>query len=87
MTRKKVELIERLDLPRDLTLGASIITVVGEMELTIENYKGILDYCEELILVQGKTKQIQIIGKQLAVDYYTNEDMKITGIIQSITYL
>jgi len=41
--REKRELVvESLKLPKDSLLGASIITVTGENDIFVENYKGIL---------------------------------------------
>ncbi|MFI3200934.1 MAG: YabP/YqfC family sporulation protein [Eubacteriales bacterium] len=85
--QKQLDMIDSLSLPRDFMLGASLVTMIGNMEVIIENYKGILDYTEEYILIQGKTSQIQVLGKKLSINYYTNEDMKITGRIQSVSYL
>ena len=79
--------VESLKLPRDSVLGDSIITVTGNTEILIENYKGILQYSDELILLQGKNRKIELKGKRLNIVYYTNEDMKISGMIESICFI
>lgn len=79
-------IVESLQLPKDTLLGASIVTVTGNTDAFIENYRGILEYTQETIVLQGKTCQISIQGKQLSIDYYTNEDMKISGCIDIIQY-
>lgn len=79
-------IVESLQLPKDTLLGASIVTVTGNTDAFIENYRGILEYTQETIVLQGKTCQISIQGKQLSIDYYTNEDMKISGCIDTIQY-
>ncbi|WP_035315448.1 MULTISPECIES: YabP/YqfC family sporulation protein [Kineothrix] len=86
MERKKEVIVESLKLPKDSVLGASIVTITGNTDAFVENYRGILEYSEELILLQGKTCQISIIGKRMSIDYYTNEDMKISGYIECIRY-
>ena len=63
-----------------------IVTVTGFHEAYIENYKGILEYSEEMILLQTKTCQIEIQGEKLHIMYYTNEEMKVEGMISSIQY-
>ena len=80
------KIVDCLDLPKDILLGASIITALGNRELVIENYKGILDYKEECILLQGKHYRIQIKGKRLRIAYYTKEEMKICGCITEVAY-
>ena len=85
--RGKELVVESLKLPRDSVLGDSIITVTGNTEILIENYKGILQYSDELILLQGKNRKIELKGKRLNIVYYTNEDMKISGMIASICFI
>lgn len=80
-------MVESLKLPKDSMLGASIVTVTGNSEAFVENYRGIIEYNSEVILLQGKTCKIEIIGKRLSIVYYTNEDMKISGQIEQIRYL
>ncbi len=87
-SKSKTELImDSLQLPKDILRGDMRITLTGNREVWIENYKGILEYSEECILLQGKNGRVQFEGKRLTIDYYTNEDMKLTGRIMSMKYL
>lgn len=86
LARKKELVVDSLNLPKDIMLGASIVTLTGNREAWIENYKGIIEYCSDSIVLQGKTCQICIQGKRLSIDYYTNEDMKISGCISCVRY-
>ncbi len=79
-------IVESLKLPKDTMLGAAIVTITGNREAFIENYKGILEYTTESIVLQGKNCKICFEGKQLSIDYYTNEDMKISGTIDTVKY-
>lgn len=87
LSRQKEIIVESLKLPKDSMLGASIVSVTGNKEAFIENYKGILEYTSDSIVLQGKNCRICFQGKQLSIDYYTNEDMKISGIIEAVRYL
>ena len=80
-------IVEYLKLPKDTMLGAAIVTITGNREAFIENYKGILEYNTESIVLQGKNCKICFEGKQLSIDYYTNEDMKISGSIDAVRYV
>lgn len=82
----KSNIVESLELPRDIVYGAVIITAMGRGQVLIENYKGIIDYTREKIRLQTKNCQVSVVGKQLVVEYYTNEEMKITGFIEGILY-
>ncbi len=84
---RREQLADTLKLPKDMLLGASILTVTGSHEVWVENYRGIMEYTQESIVLQTKTGRISICGCGLVIDYYTNEDMKIIGNIQCISYL
>ncbi len=86
LVSRKEQVVDSLKLPKDLLLGASIVTLTGNHEAWIENYKGIIEYSDTFVLLQGKTCQICIVGKGLSIDYYTNEDMKISGWITCVRY-
>lgn len=83
----KESLIETLKFPKDICMGAMKVTLTGNKDVWIENYRGILEYSDKLILLQGKTSQVCFEGTGLSIDYYTNEDMKISGCIACVKYL
>ena len=80
-------LVDKLSLPRDVVDGVARVTLTGNEEVWIENYRGILEYTEKRVLLQTKTCHICFEGSRLTIEYYTNEDMKLKGNIQSIHYL
>ena len=71
-------------MPKDVVLGVPILTVTGQMELHVENYRGILEYTDALIRVKTKIGQIKIEGADLQIEYYTNDEMKVTGQITQV---
>lgn len=87
LNKQKELLIESLQLPKDVCMGALRVTLTGNQEAWVENYKGILEYTGQVILLQAKTCQVCFEGTRLSIDYYTNEDMKISGCISSVKYL
>ena len=78
------KLSDAAGMPKDVTLGIPIVTLAGREELSIENYRGIIEYTEELIRVQTKPGQMKINGRHLQIQYYTNDEMKIIGKITSL---
>ena len=80
------QVIEQLELPKDFVLKDALVTITGRRELLIENYKGILIYEDFFIKKKAKNCRIEITGTHLNIDYYTNEEMKITGFLQQIQY-
>lgn len=87
LSNSKELIVESLKLPKDTMLGAAIVTITGNKEAFIENYKGILEYTTESIVLQGKNCRICFEGRRLSIDYYTNEDMKISGSIDTVRYV
>ncbi|MCD8098176.1 MAG: YabP/YqfC family sporulation protein [Lachnospiraceae bacterium] len=77
---------ERFRLPKDLVMGAAVLTVTGRSEAYVENYRGIIEYTEERIRLQTKTCQMTLCGEGLHIDYYMEDEMKISGRIGEIRY-
>lgn len=86
LKKVKSNIVESLELPKDILYGAVIITATGKSEILIENYKGIIEYTCEKVRLQTKTCQVEIRGRGLFIQYYTNDEMKITGIVHEIIY-
>lgn len=82
----KDSIVRAFDLPADLAYGSVLLSVTGQNEIQIENYRGILEYKDNHIRIQAKDCRILIIGKRLQVEYYTNDEMKIKGFIEQIMY-
>lgn len=82
----KANVVDALKLPKDMVYGSVIVTVTGQTEAYVENYKGIIEYTSSKIKLQTKTCQVVFIGKEFLITYYTNDEMKITGQIWEIKY-
>lgn len=83
---KKDLLVESLKLPKDMMMGRFMLSMTGNREAFIENYRGILEYTDKVILLQTKQGQVKFEGTNLVIEYYTNEDMKISGNIASVVF-
>ena len=85
--KAKMQATDRLKIPRELVFGECILTLRGNHEVFIENYKGILECTDESVVIATGRCRIRFQGKHLHVEYYTNEEMKIEGMIQKILFL
>ncbi len=79
-------LVNALELPKDLLLGMPYLTLCGNQELLIENHRGFLTYSNTQMVILCKNFQIQINGKDLYVEYYTADSMKIQGFMEQIIF-
>ena len=73
--------------PLEALFGDSIITAIGSSELWVENYKALILYEKERILIQAKSYMISIEGTNLSISHYMEEHMMVKGNIRNITYL
>ncbi|MBQ1171227.1 MAG: YabP/YqfC family sporulation protein [Lachnospiraceae bacterium] len=85
--KAKVQATDRLKIPRELVFGECILTLHGNHEVFIENYKGILECNDEFIWISAKELRICIEGRMLCVDYYNNDEMKVIGTINQISFM
>ncbi len=82
----KEQITNSLGLPKDIMLHSSILTITGRNEAFVENYRGIIEYTDTVLKLQTKTCKIRITGKNIVIDYFTNDDMKIKGVFDEIKY-
>ena len=80
----KEKVSEMAGIPKDVSMGMSIIRIMGHQELYIENYRGILEYTDTCLRILTKMGQINISGSKLEIVYYSNDEMKIIGIFENI---
>jgi len=64
----------------------STLNLVGNQSLYIENYLAIVEYTTQHLKIQIKGHMVTIKGVKLDINFFTNEDLLIKGLIQSITY-
>lgn len=87
ITHTKYRIADTLKLPRDLSRGESLLSVTGHNELFIENYQGILECNNQNVVIATRDGRVQVLGNELKVSYYTDEEMKIKGSIYQIVFL
>lgn len=76
-----------LELPKEIMLNLPLITLIGKNELTIENYKNLIEYNPEKIRLNTSSGILKIEGKKLFLKEITSETVIITGAIMGIEYL
>lgn len=67
-------------------LDVSKITVIGDREISVENYKGIIEYSVNCICILAKPKPIKILGSKLEICNMTKDILNIYGSFDSIKY-
>lgn len=71
-------------IPKDIVLGMPVVTVIGNCQVHIENYRNILEITDCRIKIMTKKGPLTVLGKRLSVQYYNEDDLIIDGFIQHI---
>lgn len=75
---------DTFSLPKDMVVNATLLHMIGKSDIFIENFKGIVSYTCHEIIIKGHKIKYCICGENLAIEYYSNEDMKISGQINEV---
>ena len=92
MAKKRTsEIIERaaavFDLPGETAMGVVRVTLTGTSRAHIENHRGLLNYSEEEISLNGGRLIIKIRGEKLELAAMSDLELVITGRISSVEYV
>jgi sporulation protein YqfC len=78
---------EALELPKEIMLNLPLITLVGREEVTIENYRGILEYSEEMVRIGTAAGVLCLKGNGLCLKQLSAECMVVTGKVDFLGFL
>ena len=80
------KIAEITDIPKDFLINMPRITLLGNRELHIDNYKGLLEYTNELISVASTNKIIVVKGNGLIITRIVEKSVYIGGSILSVEF-
>ena len=83
MKRKNNKIDRILEMPQEVYSNIPKIIITGFDEIIIENFKGILEYEEFFVRISTHIGIININGYNLNLENMTNDDIKVTGKIES----
>ena len=81
---RKRRLDKILEIPEEIYTNTPKITITGFNEMIIENFKGILEYEDYYIRINTSLGIVNINGYNINLEKMTNDDIKITGKIESV---
>ena len=89
--KKKEQKVQRiadaLDVPLNVLSDIPRIELMGKSSLSIENFRGILDYGENSVKVNTTVGIVEIKGQNLFIESITDEGILIKGSIESIVFI
>ena len=84
--RQKKAVVSALHLPEDVFLGEMLLTFTGSGSVVVENYRSIVLFTDQLLKLQGKHTRLTVTGKQLCIEYYDKDQLKLSGQIKSAEF-
>jgi len=85
--RLKQKFSNLLDIPKDVILDLPKITVIGDIQIYVENHRGIIEYTSELVRLSTSLGQLVINGEDLVLRNINVEEVYIDGRIKHINYI
>ena len=83
-TSLRENLVTTLEVPGDIAYQDPIVTITGPTRAVVENYRSILCYTSEKLVILTKNGKITFCGRRLEIPCYTPEEMEVYGIITGI---
>lgn len=80
----KQSISEALELPIDIMMDLPRLSVVGNIEASLLNHKGIIEYTQNTIRINTKSGNFKITGENLEIKTILSEEIVIVGNIENI---
>lgn len=88
--KEKVTLREKmarsLDVSKEVILDAVKLTMIGNREMTVENYKSIAEYTDSKIILVANSERVIVSGRDLEIKSLARELLYITGYVFDIEF-
>ncbi|HHV08089.1 MAG TPA: sporulation protein YqfC [Firmicutes bacterium] len=78
------KLAEFLEIPQDIVLDLPRLTMVGNIEITLENHRGIIEYLPERIRLALPQGELMVSGEELVLVSLAQEEVVIRGCIKRL---
>jgi sporulation protein YqfC len=78
---------ELLELPKELVLDLPKITIVGDGDMMVENYKSVMEYGKARIRLNTGLGVVKVTGAGLLIKEITSEDIIVSGEIHSLEFI
>ncbi|MBP1156331.1 MULTISPECIES: sporulation protein YqfC [unclassified Paenibacillus] len=76
-----------LDLPQDVAMDLPRMTMIGNMQLYIENHRGVLHFSGDLLTLALTKGRVEVYGSELVIRAILSEEVFIEGVIRDIKYI
>ncbi len=84
--RVKTGFASLFDLPRDILLNLPRITVIGNLQIILENHRGLVEYSDERIRINLEGKELTVTGSGLTIGAVSEAEIMIEGNIEGLHF-
>jgi sporulation protein YqfC len=82
--RLRQKVAESLELPKEVIMDAPKVTIIGNVQVNIENHRGIVEYNRSSIRINTSKGIFKITGADLMIRSIASEEVIIDGNIEGI---
>lgn len=83
----KQKVASLLELPGDVMLDVARLSLIGDMELLIENHRGLEEYNPSLVSFRTPHGRIAVAGENLQIGSISPDGIVVLGKIRHVQYL
>jgi len=86
MKREKLKekLSEIFELPKDVLLNIPKITIIGKLQVSVENHLGIIEYTQTHVRINTNIGKIHIKGKDIKLNSVLYDEILLEGKIEEV---
>ncbi|MCL2351829.1 MAG: sporulation protein YqfC [Firmicutes bacterium] len=80
----KEKVASALSLPGEVILDLPFVSMMGKNEVSVENYRNIVEFTDERIRINTSSGVLVINGRKLYIKRITSENILISGAIGNV---
>jgi sporulation protein YqfC len=84
--RLQKKLANLLEIPDDIVLDLPRITLLGNMQMLVENHKGIIEYTNDFVRIRLNRGLLVIVGESLSLGNLQAEELIVEGEITALRF-
>ena len=82
----KTRISRIFDLPQDVILNLPKLSLTGNLDLVIENHRGIIKYTTESVKIRVYHGQVIVGGAELMIESIESDILAVTGQIADLSF-
>lgn len=75
------------DVPQDVIFDFPRITMIGNLQMVIENHRGVIHFAEDLLKLRLSKGELEIRGRQLTIRAIMPDEVFVEGVVSDIKYI